>query len=117
MLSKEELLKTERPKCKHCNINVATINFNILKDGTKSWYWRKICGSCKDKIYTNKFKYRLFKSTSMHCEICKFEAVHPCQLDVDHKDGNHKNNDKNNLQVICANCHRLKTFSNKEWQK
>ena len=25
------------------------------------------------------------------------------------KDGNHKNNCPDNLQTICANCHRLKT--------
>jgi len=33
-----------------------------------------------------------------------------CQLDVDHKDGDRKNNLESNLQTLCANCHRLKTF-------
>jgi 5-methylcytosine-specific restriction endonuclease McrA len=32
------------------------------------------------------------------------------QLDVDHIDGNHRNNNPENLQTLCANCHRLKTF-------
>jgi 5-methylcytosine-specific restriction endonuclease McrA len=35
-------------------------------------------------------------------------------LDVDHKDGKHKNNSEDNLQTLCANCHRLKTKRNKE---
>lgn len=43
------------------------------------------------------------------CEACNFVALHPCQLDIDHIDGNHHNNDEANLQTLCANCHRLKT--------
>jgi len=45
------------------------------------------------------------------CERCGFLAEDVCQLDVDHiirkTDGG--TNDPNNLQVLCANCHRLKT--------
>ena len=33
-----------------------------------------------------------------------------CQLDVDHIDGNHNNDEEVNLQTLCANCHRLKTY-------
>jgi hypothetical protein len=50
------------------------------------------------------------------CELCGFLPQHICQLDVDHKDGNNKNNDHSNLQTICANCHRLKTYLNKDWE-
>jgi hypothetical protein len=48
-----------------------------------------------------------------YCECCGFISVHYCQLDVDHIDGNHENNDPNNLQTLCANCHRLKTYIQK----
>jgi len=50
------------------------------------------------------------------CESCGFIPEHPCQLDVDHIDGNHSNNDQSNLQTLCANCHRLKTQINKDWE-
>lgn len=43
------------------------------------------------------------------CENCGFVAKDLCQMDVDHIDGNHSNNDPSNLQTLCANCHRLKT--------
>lgn len=43
------------------------------------------------------------------CEECGFVPVHPCQLDVDHKDGDHGNDNPDNLTTLCANCHRLKT--------
>ena len=31
-------------------------------------------------------------------------------LQVDHKDGNHLNNDSRNLQTLCACCHNIKTY-------
>lgn len=46
------------------------------------------------------------------CEICGFEAVHPCQLDIDHIDENRNNNATENLRTICSNCHRLKSHHN-----
>ncbi|MFL6518165.1 MAG: HNH endonuclease signature motif containing protein, partial [Bacillus sp. (in: firmicutes)] len=55
------------------------------------------------------------KRKTLLCEKCGFKAEHPCQLDVDHIDGKHNNNDESNLQVLCANCHRLKTFVNRDW--
>jgi 5-methylcytosine-specific restriction endonuclease McrA len=36
-------------------------------------------------------------------------------MDIDHKDGNHKNNKIENLQELCANCHRLKTIQEKDY--
>lgn len=51
-----------------------------------------------------------------YCEYCGFIPLHLCQLDVDHIDGNHKNNCVENLQTLCANCHRLKTFLSKDWE-
>lgn len=48
------------------------------------------------------------------CARCGFVAEDPCQLDVDHIDGNHQNDDPNNWQTLCANCHRLKTRRNRE---
>jgi 5-methylcytosine-specific restriction endonuclease McrA len=41
------------------------------------------------------------------CSQCGFFAVHRCQMDVHHIDGNHENNDPANLTTLCANCHRL----------
>jgi 5-methylcytosine-specific restriction endonuclease McrA len=39
-----------------------------------------------------------------------------CQLDLDHIDGNNTNNNIDNLQTLCANCHRYKTWINKDWR-
>lgn len=66
-----------------------------------------------DKTYL--YPYRVHKKD--YCEHCGFQPVHKSQLDVDHIDGNKYNNDPSNLQTLCANCHRLKTHLNKDWQK
>ncbi|QJR01728.1 HNH endonuclease [Sphingobium yanoikuyae] len=49
------------------------------------------------------------------CEKCGFIAEHPCQLDVDHIDGDHGNDSPDNLQTLCANCHRLKSHKSRDY--
>lgn len=51
------------------------------------------------------------------CNACGFIPVDKIQLDVDHIDGNPSNNDPQNVQTLCANCHRLKTKLNNDWKK
>lgn len=46
------------------------------------------------------------------CQQCGFTPVHICQIQIDHIDGNTKNSSPDNLQVLCANCHALKTYMN-----
>jgi 5-methylcytosine-specific restriction endonuclease McrA len=52
--------------------------------------------------------YRVALDTK--CARCGFVAEHPCQLDIDHIDEDHTNDAPANLQTLCANCHRLKTW-------
>lgn len=89
-------------------------------DGTH--YYKKKCNVCSGYKMANvsgsrRAYYKVAidrKLELMACEMCGFNAVRPCQLDIDHIDGNKKNNDPSNLQILCANCHRLKTFENNE---
>lgn len=70
--------------------------------------YANICGTCRRRGRRNKKPY---------CEMCGFVAIDLVQLDVDHKDGNPKNNNEDNLQTLCANCHRLKSKINNDWRK
>lgn len=49
----------------------------------------------------------LKKLKPLICEICKHAEWNnqPIPLEMDHKDGNHKNNNFENLRLICPNCH------------
>lgn len=63
------------------------------------------CGRCRKIRYEKAY----LKFRKDFCEMCGFIPKNMCQLDVDHIDGNHTNNAENNLQTLCANCHRYKT--------
>ena len=86
----------------------------ILRDkNRKSVVSRWRCGTTH-KANNMRFSYPYRQHKKDSCERCGFIAVHPCQLDVDHIDGDNKNNELSNLQTLCANCHRYKTFMNQD---
>ena len=45
------------------------------------------------------------------CSKCGWDRLHPIDnlplVEIDHIDGNHKNNHIDNLQVLCPNCHSM----------
>jgi hypothetical protein len=63
------------------------------------------------------WRKRLRKS---HCEICgqgdTWNGL-PLTLEIDHIDGNRKNNASENLRTLCPNCHRQQVTSNKSKKK
>ena len=130
--TKRRQLKNRKPRLKEDSIgkwqyrkvgprNVREIcvrcNVNPQKRVSGKDTYRAICSTCEDILYYKNYPnrnamYRIHKKD--HCEFCGFIPVDQCQLDVDHIDGNKNNNDTNNLQTLCANCHRLKTKLNKD---
>jgi 5-methylcytosine-specific restriction endonuclease McrA len=81
------------------------------KDGRLS----RSCRKCRNK-QTRLKRNPHARHKGDHCEICQFVPVHECQLDVHHLDGNHANNDRANLQTVCANCHRLLTLMQNQFR-
>lgn len=88
-----------------------------------------VCGPSVRVKKNNKRWYRCYKKylitkTSIerpwdfyrkdHCERCGFLPEHDCQLTVDHIDGNKQNNNPDNFRTLCANCHNLKSYLNKD---
>lgn len=105
--------------CKECNERPCK------KRSANSDKYRTMCSWCEKRKYgykearkrynkKNKRPYR--KHLGDKCDSCGFIPINKCQLDVDHIDGDHKNNNLTNLQTLCANCHRLKTFLNQDWK-
>jgi len=106
----------DRKKCEVCNKNLVGLKYTDKK-GTK--HYRKKCYSChvtkgrKERKRIKKYPWIKFKKEK--CEFCGFIPIHTCQLEVDHKNGKKSDNNKDNLQTLCANCHRLKTYLHKDW--
>lgn len=102
---------TERPTCRVCNKNKG--RYKLTKPNGRVRY-HNICRSCYCKqrkaagrpVPTSTTRERHIKDS---CEACSFVPVDLVQLQLDHKDGNRRNNHPSNLQTLCANCHALKT--------
>ena len=73
-------MKDNRPTCPICGVGKVEWG-KRKKDGSRGAHAKK-CYQCKAK------PYRIYKKD--HCELCGFEPIHSCQLDIHHVDGNHK---------------------------
>lgn len=88
------------PICSCCGIRASELGYH---KGTKSYY-KKLCKTCK------RYPGLGDKARQTHCSVC-LKTLHPVCLDVDHIiTAKPKNNTYKNLQIICANCHRLKSL-------
>lgn len=99
-------------ECLICNKNKQMKKSELSSNGKEQY--RGICQTCNNarrdysKSEGSKYIYRQHKKN--YCEECGFIPEHQCQLDVDHIDNNHDNNEESNLKTLCANCHRLKSW-------
>jgi hypothetical protein len=63
-----------------------------------------------DELGHNQKRKRLFEECNYSCISCGFSKTRDCGssiLEIDHIDGDHTNNTKENLRVLCPNCHAL----------
>lgn len=68
----------------------------------------------KDKVRDGRIlKARLLEMYGPKCQRCDYNKVEILQ--VHHKDKNHQNNEIENLELICPNCHYEQHFLEKSW--
>ena len=99
--------------CSVCGPIILKPRYKTYKSGKRAYRCKRKWKSGYKYKQKNKIPYRKHKKN--RCEKCGFIPEHKVQLDVDHIDGNKYNNDISNLQTLCANCHRLKTYLNREY--
>lgn len=100
-----------RGLCIDCGVPVHATTINL--DGNPSY--QNYCNACgKYHFFCKKYGEEVTnqKFKTLLCSICGFTATHTIQLDIDHKDGTRYNNNPENLQCLCSNCHRLKGLLN-----
>ncbi len=60
-------------------------------------------------------KIRLLKKRGKNCPRCGYDKYEILQ--IHHKDRDRNNNNLNNLELICPNCHSEEHYSNNSWTK
>ena len=53
---------------------------------------------------------KLAKAQNFRCASCKQKIIKDFQYEINHIDGNRRNNDFSNLQILCLDCNRKKTI-------
>lgn len=129
---REEILKwiaEEQPKsyiCKQLQCKQDTLNSYLKKMGieyagqqAKKGQYKGGCEYIPAEVYAKKesgvksfvLKQKLIRDGLKKdcCEICGISIWDGVKLPLElhHKDGNHYNNDLNNLQILCPNCHSI----------
>ena len=69
-----------------------------------------------ERLNKSQIRAMIVRTRPHICEICNITEWNnkPITLEVDHIDGNHKNNKQENLRLICPNCHsQTDTYRNK----
>lgn len=86
---------------------------NIDYSHFKGHAWNKEISKYEDALTDfgthdwSKIKELLFQEREYRCECCGITKWNNkyIKLQVHHIDGNHNNNTRNNLQILCPNCH------------
>jgi Zn finger protein HypA/HybF involved in hydrogenase expression len=92
--------------------------FKQLESWKKKAYYRLFNG---EKLHIQTLRKILIVDVENCCELCNTSKWldNPITLEVHHIDGNNKNNELTNLQILCPNCHsqtdnfRAKNIKNK----
>lgn len=90
----------------------AKLRYELLPDDTKNrMNWNKGNYSNVQFEYggTGNHKSALVQTRGHKCESCGLTEwkSQPIPLELEHIDGDNKNNTKENLQLLCCNCHAL----------
>ena len=77
------------------------------KQYIESWLNGKVDGMRGKAQTSNHIKNYILTKQEFKCSMCGISEWNgkPITLDLDHIDGNHANNNEENLRCICPNCH------------
>jgi 5-methylcytosine-specific restriction endonuclease McrA len=101
----KELIVSSRTYCKNCWSTSIISSLRINEWVTGSWSGGTNYG------LSETIRQYLIKEANFSCQQCSFNTVHPKDnktiLEINHIDGNGTNHSKDNLEVLCPNCHAL----------
>lgn len=118
--NKKRKKKDRHNFCKNCGVEIPFINtycsskcqaeFNF-KEYIKKWKNGEVDGMCGKYAISRYIRKFLMNEYNNKCSKCGWGEINPytktVPLEVHHKDGNYRNNDEDNIELLCPNCHSL----------
>lgn len=84
---------------------------NAIKNGkvNADRTYNSVITSNFDSLSYNKKRWRVLIEQDYKCKECGLSEWRgkPLVLELEHKNGNHSDNSRNNLECLCPNCHSL----------
>ena len=106
--------------CLNCNSIISNRIKYCSNKCQAEYQYRSYIGNWKNGLETKlrgnyqismHIKTYLFRKYNNKCSKCGWSKVNPytnnIPLEIEHIDGNYKNNNENNLILLCPNCHSL----------
>lgn len=108
---------TSRAYCKECWDG----NITKSKNKIKLWLSGEWDGSSSNGLSKTVREY-LLQNSQFSCQKCGFNKCHPADgktiLEINHIDGDGSNHVKENLEVLCPNCHAMtSSYRGRNWGK
>lgn len=104
-------LTIEQKYNKYCSSN-CQMNYQS-QEKINAWLRGEFDGTKKGGFLSSTIRKYLIKEANNQCQLCGWNKINPTTnsvpLEIHHIDGNYLNNKKENLQVLCPNCHSLTT--------
>lgn len=91
-----------RADCSFCGENIV---IRWAGNGWRCVHGRRTGAKHGNEVYRGYFKGR----DVFECERCGYSGHDIRMFDINHIDCNHKNNNLDNLELLCPTCHRLET--------
>ena len=94
---------------KYCSLKCQK-EYQYIEYITK-WKISKVNGMRGEYQISSYIRKYIFEKYNNKCAICGWGKKNPytnnIPLEIEHKDGNYKNNKEENLILLCPNCHSL----------
>ena len=108
----QHTIKLHKKICKNCNLKkVPTVTSEYCSSKCfHDFQWMKKKELIKENpndFSSRNLKKLLLEEKGHQCEICTLSKwmEKDIEIELDHIDGNHRNNHFDNLRLICPNCH------------